>query len=51
MTDHFGYSIRGPQAYPRREIVTGVNGLWVPGGHINLPALILIPVGVLSCEV
>ena len=30
----------GPRAYPRREIVTRVNGLWVPGGHINLPALV-----------
>ena len=30
----------GPRPYPRREIVTRVNGLWVPGGHINLPALV-----------
>ena len=26
--------------YPRRKIVTWVNGLWVPGGHINLAALV-----------
>ena len=30
--------MRGPGAYPRREIVTMGIGLWVPGRHINLTA-------------
>ena len=30
----------GLRAHPRREIVTWVIGLWVPGGYVNLAVLV-----------
>ena len=38
--DKLTNSPMGPRAHPRREMVTWVIGLWVPGGHVNLAALV-----------